>query len=345
MPTPFSPQRAAALGAFVKAAYAMYEADKANPTPAPAEIPAGYDFVAWVTMRDFFINSGPPVFYGLIAQHRSASRDFVLAIRGTSSLLEWWDNFHFGLSNFAPGGRVSAGFLAIYQTLNVLEHSAADGTASDAGLVGLSFADQVQEVVRRRAAPGGVSADSLMLTNVSVTGHSLGAALATLYVVQNTKDGQVQNPALCTFASPRVGDGTFVATFNGLHLTSWRVANVPDIVPQLPFEFLGYRHIDSLQAVDSTGIAQATIACAHSLDTYVHLLDTAQPLDSGCIAVAADAAFDVAPAAVASDALVGLGATPLAPAPTTLPRVTTVEVPGEPGATITINVNINLPHA
>ena len=172
MPTPFSPQRAAALGAFVKAAYAMYEADKANPTPAPAEIPAGYDFVAWVTMRDFFINSGPPVFYGLIAEHRSASRDFVLAIRGTSSLLEWWDNFHFGLSNFAPGGRVSAGFLAIYQTLNVLEHSAADGTASDAGLVGLSFADQVQEVVRRRAAPGGVSADSLMLTNVSVTGHS-----------------------------------------------------------------------------------------------------------------------------------------------------------------------------
>jgi hypothetical protein len=44
----------------------------------------------------------------------------------------------------------------------------------------------------------------------------VGAALATLYVMENTRTDQVSTPVLCTFASPFVGDSTFAAAFNGL---------------------------------------------------------------------------------------------------------------------------------
>ena len=51
---------------------------------------------------------------------------------------------------------------------------------------------------------------------ISVTGHSLGSALACLYVLENAKTNKSPTPIVCTFASPRVGDRAFVTAFNGL---------------------------------------------------------------------------------------------------------------------------------
>ena len=71
-----------------------------------------------------------------------------------------------------------------------------------------------------------------------VTGHSLGAALATLAALDT-------NPtALITFGSPRVGDAQFARLFNGL--TVHRFVNCCDVVARIPPEQFDHGHLRQL---------------------------------------------------------------------------------------------------
>jgi triacylglycerol lipase len=246
---PYDPLKAAFYGQFVNAAYTMYDDQPTNPTPPPPKLPktlpGNYRFVAWVQMRDFIFESGDWTFYGLIAQNPSGANDYVLAIRGTSDLTEWWDD----LTSMVPwawdafGGDVGYGFFRIYQTLRIiyplkgqaLTEAAAAGQGESLEAAG-SFADQVAEAVRRHAAesqPATAQAAAAPMS-VTVAAHSLGSALATLYVADNSLTKKVKTPLLCTLASPRVGDYTFATTFDGLGIPSWRIVNELDIVPKLP---------------------------------------------------------------------------------------------------------------
>jgi GH25 family lysozyme M1 (1,4-beta-N-acetylmuramidase) len=121
--------------------------------------------------------------------------------------------------------------------------------------------------------------------------------------MENAKTEQVANPMICTFASPLVGDAAFAAAFNALALTSWRIENVKDLVPKVPPTFLGFVHVDEKELVDSTGEVVPTLACWHSLATYLHLINPAAPLSAACElppAPAVLAAPAVAPAFMAA---------------------------------------------
>ena len=68
-----------------------------------------------------------------------------------------------------------------------------------------------------------------------VTGHSLGAALATLYT-----DRIADMHSVCyTFGSPRVGNKDLIDNMN---FTCYRFRNNNDIVTRVPFEWLGFTH-------------------------------------------------------------------------------------------------------
>jgi len=68
-----------------------------------------------------------------------------------------------------------------------------------------------------------------------LTGHSLGAAMATLAAT-------IWRPAwLVTIGSPRVGDAAFVATVAADHTV--RFVDCCDAVTEVPPEFAGYRHV------------------------------------------------------------------------------------------------------
>jgi len=288
---PFNAKAASLYGQFVQAAYTMYSNNVGKPAaltpppPPPPEFPPDYRLVAWIQMQDFILQSMAPSFYGFIAQ--GGSGQFVVAIRGTSNGVEWWDDANAvektPFKNLGCGS-VGAGFARIYDTLEVVDCQPAAPGASPAQSLKAAgtFSRQIAALVRRHmpltATPGVIPASA----SVEVTGHSLGAALATLYAMENAKTEQLANPALCTFASPLVGDATFAAAFNALGLTSWRVDNAPDLVTKIPPATLGFVHVDTKVPVNSAGKVMPFVTCWHSLATYLSLIDPTKQPDPGC---------------------------------------------------------------
>ena len=81
---------------------------------------------------------------------------------------------------------------------------------------------------------------------LSITGHSLGAAEATLFsydIVNDFNKYKIIN--LYHFGSPRIGNTEFVKSFSSFSIPSFRVTHFYDIVPHVPEEFLGYLHISN----------------------------------------------------------------------------------------------------
>jgi hypothetical protein len=289
-PPAYKVPEATRLGQFVEAAYAMFAANPGNPTPPPSSnFPAGYKLLAGIEMRDFIIGGTDHLFYGFIAQSTATANEFVAAIRGTADGVEWWDDLNaIVLTPFRiPGcGSVGDGFARIYDTIQLVAYPSA--SAPNASLAERSLASQgslsqqIATLVSRHApaAPQGRAAAPSVA--ISVTGHSLGSALACLYVLDNAKTNHLPTPLVCTFASPRVGDETFVAAFNGLGLTSWRFAIEQDLVPQLPPEAFGFRHVAGHIPLNATGKLKPSFACWHALTSYLSLVDPALPPSQAC---------------------------------------------------------------
>jgi hypothetical protein len=84
--------------------------------------------------------------------------------------------------------------------------------------------------------------DSLQGWRLLYTGHSLGAAMATLLA------GLKKPDALFTFGSPRVGDAGFVASLQGV--TNFRFQDCCDLVTRVPPEELGYQHFGQPHYID-----------------------------------------------------------------------------------------------
>ena len=80
--------------------------------------------------------------------------------------------------------------------------------------------------------------------HIVITGHSLGAALATLAASRCPK------ARLYTFGSPLVGNQAFVDTLNAPHA---RYRNCADVVCRVPEKFPGFTHGGQLHYIDRWG--------------------------------------------------------------------------------------------
>jgi len=311
---------AISAGNFILNAYDAYHSDETNLRPE-VNLPPGHDLVAYVTMEDFVFKPGNPKerrFYGFLA-HETSTDHYVIAIRGTEGLREWWDNFHVLMVPFreaSNGGRVAYGFKAIYGTLDITyvddavllmhassfadEHTVMAKPASErvaAVTAGMSFADKVGVMVRVHQAHHHNSkpdhgADilagdvSISATDITITGHSLGGALATLFVLENDskEKAKIAPREVFTFASPRVGDANFAASYNALQIDSWRIYNAPDFVPMVPFGVEGFVHVDHPYGVDTRTLDDVkwTPTCWHDMNSYLHALGKPFPPESAC---------------------------------------------------------------
>ncbi len=156
----------------------------------------------------------------------STDRFAIVAFRGSEARLQensadpghifadWLANFNFLLESWEHGGRVHRGFKAALDEVW----------------------PQLQPCILK------LQQDNC---KIWMTGHSQGAALATLAA---SRYGEIQG--LYTFGSPRVGDRDFKKKFK---TAAYRFVNHHDIVTQVPPAGT-YRHVGKLRYIDPAGI-------------------------------------------------------------------------------------------
>ena len=296
----FDSQKAFFYGQFVQAAYDMYK----NPQgpdplkPEPYGIPPSHELGAWIHMSDFIFDEEKLKFYGIVAHAVNDPDSRIIAIRGTEGAIEWLDDaaaIPVPFRQVPSAGRVVGGFDKIYSTMKVVKRALPGAKALAEGGApeefSGSFAEQLEQLAISREAERGLPPPTGEVPKrprrpTIVTGHSLGAALATLFVMENDAKRKFDVGSLCTFASPRVGNLQFVHLFNKLPITSWRIVNQKDVVPKLPPHipiFLDYEHVNDAHEFDSAGFAKNNLHCWHALETYLHSLDNNYALLKECI--------------------------------------------------------------
>jgi triacylglycerol lipase len=166
-----------------------------------------------------------------------------VVFRGTMTNAEWLRDLKVRLVPYPPAkpGKVHDGFAATYE------------------LVRRTVIESLEKL------PGG--------RRLYVTGHSLGAALATLALPEISSLTPCKSPFAYTFGSPRVGDRVFAQEFNRMMGgRSFRIANTSDLVVSMPLPapFLGFlggyfTHVDT--PVDFT-VQEESNEKNHDLGTY-----------------------------------------------------------------------------
>lgn len=303
MSRPLVNDEAVLYGKIVDAAYRMFKRNPnlLQPEPVDGDIPEPYELVAWVVMSDFILQNEVPRFYGIVVRHQELKHNFILGIRGTEGMMEWLDDAFVHLVPFRQvpdAGRVAFGFDKIYSTLQVFRrHRGAQGTFAPKTAVAAgpapspmagTFARQLEQLVdsleeplpAALAKPAAPPRHSFV-----VTGHSLGASLATLYVMENKEMKKINISTVCTFASPHTGNKEFARLFDLLPLDSWRIVNSQDLVPKLPIPipiFLDYDHVETAYPFSSSGKVKCNPVCWHSMATYLNWLDPSIGIDAEC---------------------------------------------------------------
>jgi len=209
------------------------------------------------------------VSFGFVAQDPAGNA--VVAIRGTEGIHEWVQDAKFLAVKcpfLAGAGLTEDGFTAVYESLRVTRDAASKRLVQ--ALPGMSFPKP--------------------LTSLTICGHSLGGALATLLALDVAANAGLRvDLKAYTYASPRTGDPSFADTYNQVVPNTIRIANRLDIVPKLPLPPL-YEHVNGLFELNPMLTVKLDILCEHHLTTYLHLLSqrtggTILPLDPACVSV------------------------------------------------------------
>jgi len=162
-----------------------------------------------------FVHFDEPSTQAFIAH---ADGEIYLSFRGSQEPADWLTNARFLPSTNELGVKVHSGFVAALDEVW----------------------PQIEPLIAGAGAP------------VTVTGHSLGAALASLAAIRLTSSGH-QVAAVYTYGQPRTGHSSFRRLYNSaLGSVTYRVVNHIDLVTRVPLMIQGFRHIGRRMYFDAS---------------------------------------------------------------------------------------------
>ncbi|GLJ29531.1 hypothetical protein SUGI_0582290 [Cryptomeria japonica] len=209
---------------------------------------------------------------------RLGRRDIVVAFRGTVTPLEWVENLrdiwtpvanarttcHPSCVDVDCDARVQSGFWNLY----TCEDPHGRSVSSD-------VLGEIQRLLEKFEGEE---------VSITITGHSLGAALAllTAYQIGGTFKSRNSIPVtVFSFGGPRVGNRAFGEKMDEMGVKVLRVVNTQDVVTKVPgvLERMGqsYCHVGRELRVNNKNSPylkpDADMACCHDLEAYLHLVD------------------------------------------------------------------------
>ncbi|KAL3516852.1 hypothetical protein ACH5RR_023754 [Cinchona calisaya] len=226
---------------------------------------------------------------------RLGRRDVVISYRGTATCHEWLENFRVTLTflpnDMAPENcvpMVQSGFLSLYTS----------STESHPSLQQM-VKEEIEQILQKYC-------DEPL--SITITGHSLGAALATItaYDITNTFS-HAPLVTVVSFGGPRVGDKTFRNQLEKNGAKVLRIVNSDDLITKVPGFVIddndvakkGAVHVATrrlptwlqkrvedtqwvyaeigkelrLSSRDCPHLSKRDVATCHDLKTYLHLVN------------------------------------------------------------------------
>ncbi|KAM0945536.1 putative phospholipase A(1) [Dioscorea sansibarensis] len=280
-------------GELIQSAYQSFHSS----TPTSISLPSHHSYrpthtlfaTSSIRLPPCFTNRSNPIGYIAVCDdaaeiRRMGRRDIVVVLRGTSTLLEWAENFRANLvpldsdQPLSHQPKVECGFRSLYKT------------SGDVPSLSSSVVAEVQRLLKLYAGEN---------LSITVTGHSLGAALAVLVADElsmscSSNGGGGDVPiAVFSFGGPRVGNRAFADRVRRRGVRVLRVVNAGDVVTKVPgvlpreeeeepWHVLhgwldGYAHVGRELRVDSRVSPylrpNPDPACCHDLEAYLHLVD------------------------------------------------------------------------
>ncbi|PIN13537.1 putative lipase [Handroanthus impetiginosus] len=269
-----------------------YRVTKSLYATASIGLPEWVDDVApdlgWMTQRSSWVG------YVAVCDdrreiQRMGRRDIVIALRGTATCLEWAENVRDLLVPISDENeeqaKVECGFLSLFKTRGAHVPSLAE-----------SVVDEVKRLIEKyKGEP----------LSITITGHSLGAALALLVADEISICSPETPPvAVFSFGGPRVGNRSFANRLNSNSVKVLRIVNNQDVITRVPGMFVSeeldkklretnvggallnaldnkmpwaYAHVGTELKVDTKMSPflkpDADVACCHDLEAYLHLVD------------------------------------------------------------------------
>ena len=260
------PASAVTWGPFVQAAYDQYVSDPGESNPSAIKnMPSGYTLERTIQMSDFIGPATSRVFYGFVAVGGNPATA-VVALRGTATKVEWWDDLHW---NLVPFTRVSNG--------------GRSRRASTASITPLAPVSRPSKAVRRHRTRSRATSHTQPLKDSPSTsirrcpswsaGHSLGGALATLLVADTGREHTAQAASVDirlapTWAMPPSPPATALSVpcpgGSTTRSTSSRTSRSTSSD--------NYQPVTTGYAINSLKNAKWSLGCCHALNTYLHVL-------------------------------------------------------------------------
>ncbi|KAJ4847608.1 Dolichyl-diphosphooligosaccharide-protein glycosyltransferase subunit dad1 [Turnera subulata] len=308
-------------GMFVEAAYRSFDFDPSSPTYATSKFPkstllsksgigqTGYRMTknlkatcgiqlprwfdrapSWVSTQSSWIG------YVAVCQDkeeisRLGRRDVVIAYRGTATCLEWLENLRATLAclpgDDEAGPMVETGFLSLYTSRTAKCPSLQDSVRREIARILEKYGDEP--------------------LSITITGHSLGAALATLTAHDiNRSFPNAPMTTVISFGGPRVGNKRFRCQLEESGTRILRIVNSDDLITKVPGfvvdnndvadsravqlaaglpcwlqkrvedTLLAYAEVGQelrLSSKQSPFLKKLDIATCHELSTYLHLVN------------------------------------------------------------------------
>ncbi len=209
--TKYNPENALALAKAAELAYAYNQGNTIQQTVAD------WGFDEYFQMWD--VNG--------TQSYVAASKEAVLAVfAGTNQSIDWLDNITF-FPLQGPVGSVHRGFMIALERVW----------------------GEMKEAIYNKSQ-GQRRSQGLKPQTLWVTGHSLGAALATLAVAKLRLEEDLPVNGLYTYGSPRVGDRIFARAFNQEFKPAFRIVNNNDIVTRVPARLMLFSHVGNFLYLD-----------------------------------------------------------------------------------------------
>jgi len=187
---------------------------------------------------------------GFVARNDQAADEYAIVVRGTEGVWEWIQDaklIPIPFTAVSGGGLTEDGFTDMYNSFRV-------GPDPNAARLVPTLTKLLGKV-----------------SKLTICGHSLGSALATMLTLDIVVNTPYKQPTLYTYASPSVGDLHFANFFNAMVPDAHRIANRMDIVAHVPLPPL-YIHVgDETELVPGIAVDN-NVLCQHDMATYMHLL-------------------------------------------------------------------------